>query len=252
MGDFLSNLTSGALPEGGAGKLDIMGTLTAEITKLIPPGVLAFYNANTVLCQLGLICIFVLLAIQGYKLFKMAMYAGSAFLFGYFGLKFLAPKLAPMIGGFIPAEAGIKVDVLIAIVCALIAVILTRVAYNFMIMVLGGALGYYLGSTVIYGALINYFHTLEFLTKFEVVKHIVGGVFAGILGILFILMFKHLFIIFTSFGGSIGAGLALQLMVMPAAGLPVKIAFAVLGLALGIYAIVHQYREEEKDMEIVF
>lgn len=251
MGD-ITNLIPGGASQGGAGQVDLLGLLTSELMKLVPAGVLEFYNKNMVLCQLGLICAFVLLAIQGYKLFKMAMYAGSAFLFGYLGYTLLAPKVAPLVSGAIPAEIGVKVDVLLAILCALLAVILTRIAYNFMIMILGGALGYYLGSTVVYGALINYFHTLDFLVKFPVVKHIVGGILAAILGILFILLFKHLFMIVTSFGGSIGAGLILQAMVMPTANLAIKIAFAVVGVALGIYAIVRQYREEEKDMEIVF
>ena len=252
MGDQITNMISGALPKGEAPQIDVMGIITNEIFKIIPPGVLEFYNTNMLLCQLGLICVFMLLALQGYKLFKMGLYAGSAFVFGYVGLKHLAPLVAGYIAPHIPAELGIKVDALIAIVCALIAVFLTRCAYNFMILALGGLAGYFLGSSVIYGALVEHFHTLDFLTQFTAVKHIVGGILAGVLGILFILLFKHLFMVITSFGCSIGAAMLLQMLVMPAAGNPIKIAFAILGFALGIYAIVRQYREEEKDTEIVF
>ena len=56
----------------------------------------------------------------------------------------------------------------------------------------------------------------------------------------------------SSFGGSIGAALALQAVVMPAGGKTIQIAFAVLGAAFGIYCIVRQYKQEEKDLEIVY
>lgn len=250
MGDKLTGMLSGFLPEGGAPKIDIMASLTEQLTNAIPPELMAIYEANSAIVLLATVSILVLLAIQGYKLFKMVMYAGSAFLFGWLGYQFLAPNLAHFFEGMLPMD--IKLDALIALACGLIAVLLTRCAYNFMIMMLGGVAGYFLGSTVIYGALINYFYTLEFLTKFEAVKYIVGGVFAGILGILFILMFKHLFMILTSFGCSIGAALIVQSLLMPTASDAVKIAFAVLGFTLGIYAVCRQYREEEKDMEIVF
>lgn len=251
MGDQITNMISDALPQGGMPQIDVMGIITEQIFKFIPAGVLEFYNTNLLLCQLGLICIFMLLALQGYKLFKMALYAGSAFLFGYIGLTYLAPVVSGYIAPYI-AQFGIKVEALIAIVCALIAVFLTRCAYNFMILALGGVAGYFLGSSVVYGALVEHFHTLDFLTQFSAVKHIVGGILAGVLGILFILLFKHLFMVITSFGCSVGAAMILQALVMPGANDTIKIAFAIVGFAIGIYAIVRQYREEEKDMEIVF
>lgn len=244
----ITNMASGIMPELPSGG-DIFAMLEEKIISLLPAGILTFYESNKTLFLLGSICVLLLLAVQGYKLFKMLMYAGSAFLFAYIGLNFLAPKIPANILSFVPQS--VKADMLVAILCALIAVFLTRCAYNFMIMLLGGVAGYFLGAKVLYGMLIEHFHTLEFL-KFDFVPHVVGGVIAVIFAILFILLFKHLFMLISSFGGSVAAGLILQSLVMPDGGTPIKIAFAVLGGAFGIYCIVHQYKEEEKDMEIVF
>lgn len=244
----ITNMASGVMPELPSGG-DIFAMLEGKIMSLIPPQIMAIYEGNKTLFLLGSICVLLLLAVQGYKLFKMLMYAGSAFLFAYIGLNFLAPKIPANYLSFVPA--GVKAEMLVAILCALIAVFLTRCAYNFMIMVLGGVAGYFLGAKVIYGMLIEHFHTLEFL-KFDFIPHVVGGALAVVLAIIFILLFKHLFMTISSFGCSIAAGLILQSLVMPDAGTPIKIAFAVLGGAFGIYCIVHQYKEEEKDMEIVF
>ncbi len=244
----ITNMASGIMPELPSG-VDIFAMLEEKIISLLPAGILTFYESNKTLFLLGSICVLLLLAVQGYKLFKMFMYVGSAFLFAYIGLNFLAPKIPENILSFVPE--GVRSDMLVAILCALIAVFVTRCAYNFMIMLLGGVAGYFLGAKVLYGMLIEHFHTLEFL-KFDFIPHVVGGIIAVVLALLFILLFKHLFIIISSFGCSIVAALILQSLVMPGAGTSIKIAFAVLGVAFGIYCVVHQYKEEEKDMEIVF
>lgn len=249
MTDKITEMLSGLAPEASEGGTDIIGMLTAKIFALLPPEALAFYQANRMVCLLGCICVLMVLAVQGYKLFKMLMYAGSAYAFAYLGMMYLAPKLPASVTSLIPE--GVQADAVVAILCALIAVFLTRCAYNFMIMLLGGVAGYFLGAKVVYGMLIQHFHTLEFL-QHEVVKHVVGGALAVVLAILFILLFKHLFMVIASFGGSVAAALVLQSLVMPAGDMTIKIAFAVLGFALGIFCIVHQYKQEEKDMEIVF
>ena len=61
-----------------------------------------------------------------------------------------------------------------------------------------------------------------------------------------------MYIIGTSFGGNIIAALLVQFAIIPAGDETLKISFIVLGIALGIFAVVRQYREEEKAMEIIF
>lgn len=226
-------------------------SLTAPIDHLlamIPADVVAIYNNYKTVILLAAICILALFAFEGYKLFKMLIYAGSAFGFAYVGYMYIAPLLAQHVGSYVPEI--IDFNILVAVLCGVIAIFLTRFAYNFMIMVLGSAAGYFLGSMLIYEILVDYFNTLDFL-KAGYVKHIIGGVFAAILGILFILLFKHVFMILTSFGGLIDAALILQTLLVPNADWNVKICFILVGIAIAIFAVVRQYKEEEKAMEII-
>lgn len=219
------------------------------VLKLLPQNILAMIDTYKTLFFLGAACLLTLLAFEGYKLFKMVVYAGGAFAFAYLGLTYLAPHLADSVAPMLPPI--ISFPGLVAIACALLAVFLTRFAYTFMIMAIGGVSGYFLGSTVIYNLLIGYFNTLDFL-KVDTVKYIVGGVMAALLALVFILLFKHIYMLLTSFGGMIGAALLLRNVVVPVADDTIKISFVVLGIAVGIFAIVHQYKEEEKALEIVF
>ena len=246
MGEYVNVMLDSGL---GAASNQILTDPAGGLMKLIPENITSFLGGHQSIIILAAICILTLLAFEGYRLFKMIVYAGSAFVFGYLGITYLAPAIAPSVSGFIPAI--VDFPGLVGILCALIAVFLARCAYPFMIMCLGGVAGYFLGSTWVYNLLIGYFNTLDFL-KTDIAKYIVGGVIASVLAIFFILLFKHIYMVATSFGGTIGAALLLQSILGPTGDDTVKICFAVLGAALGIYAIVYQYREEEKAMEIVF
>ena len=219
------------------------------IIGLLPPHIVGLIEQYKPLFLLAAICIVSLLAFEGYKLFKMLVYIGGAFAFGYLGITYLTPLIAETVVPMLPAN--INFPGLVAVVCALIAVFLTRCAYTFMIMVIGGVGGYFLGSTVIYNLLVGYFNTLDFLQG-DMVKHIVGGVIAALLALIFILLFKHIYMLATSFGGMIASALLLQNIVMPSADENTQICFIILGVAVGIFALVHQYKEEEKALEIVF
>ena len=210
-------------------------------------GIFHVYAQHRVLVLLAAACIFALIAFEGYKLFKMSVYGGGAFVFGLLGLWYLAPKIPETVRALIPDI--IDFDALVALVCALVAVFLARFAFKFMIMILGGVAGYFLGSMYIYSILTNYFSTLDFL-KMGVVKHVVGGVFAALLSILFLLLFKHIFMVLTSFGCMIDAFVFIRMMILPNADMTLKISFIVLGVAVGVAAVVRQYKEEEKSFEI--
>lgn len=226
-------------------------TLTAplyDLIAMIPPEVIAVYNNYKPVVLMAAICLLVLFAFEGYKLFRLVVYAGGAFGFAYIGYNFIAPLLIPSLEGMVPDI--ININALVAVLCAVVAIFLTRFAYNFVIMLLGGGAGYLLGSMVVYKILVGYFDTLDFL-KAGYVKHIVGGIFAAIFGILFILLFKHVFMILTSFGCLIDAALMLQMLLVPNADWTVKICFILVGIAVAVFAVVRQYKEEEKANEIL-
>lgn len=229
--------------------LDAITAKINELVNLLPAPVLELYNTHTVLCLVAVACLLVLLAFEGYKIFKMLLYAGGALGFAVVGYWYLAPVIPANIKAMVPEV--VEVDVLVAVLCALLAVFLCKCAHTLMIMILGGVVGYFAGSTLVYDLLVNHFDTLEFL-KMDMVKHIVGGAIASVAILLFILLFKHAYIIGTSFGGNIGAALVLQSALLPAADDSMKICFVILALALGVFAVMHQYQEEEKAMEIVF
>lgn len=226
-------------------------TLTAplyDLIAMIPPEVIVIYNNYKTVILMAAICLLALFAFEGYKLFKLVVYAGGAFGFAYIGYNFIAPLIAPSVEGIVPDI--ININALVAVLCAVVAIFLTRFAYNFVIMLLGGGAGYLLGSVAVYNILLGYFNTLDFL-KAGYIKHIVGGIFAAIFGILFILLFKHVFMILTSFGGLIGAALLLQMLLVPSADWKIKICFILVGIAIAVFAVVRQYKEEEKANEIL-
>ena len=256
----ITTTISGLLPEsmpdlGSIGtsiaSFDIIAIIESKIAGLLPAEILTLYTANRAICLLGFAFLLLLIGVQGYKIFKSLLYVAGAVGFAYVGYTYLVPYMPESFVSVLPE--GMDAKVIVAVACALIAVFLTRCAFPFMIMILGAGSGYLLGSMVIYGKLIEYFHTLTFLQENEqVVKTIIGGALAAVFGIVFILMFKHLFMVATSFGCPVLAGLALQKILMPAGDQNVLIAFALVGVAFGIYCVVHQYKQEEKDMEIVF
>lgn len=230
-------------------QLDAISGKLTELVNLLPAPILELYKTHTVIFMMVAACLLVLLAFEGYKIFKMLLFAGSAIGFGVVGFWYLAPIIPESIKAYVPAI--VEVDVLVAIALALIAIFLCKVAQPLMIMILGGLTGYLAGSTLVYNLLVNQFNTLEFL-KIDVVKHIVGGAIAAVMVLIFLLFFKHLYIVGTSFGGVIAAALMIQSILLPAADDSMKICFIILAIALGVFALVRQYTEEEKAMELVF
>ena len=219
----------------------IMGYV--EMAKgMIPAPVVEFYNTHTVVFLLALVCALALVAFEGYRFFRMLTYAGSAFLFGVVGYWYISPMLESTVKPMLPEN--IDYHALVGVACAAVAILLCQYAFNFTLLLLGGGVGYVIGTTVLYGFLVDYFNSLTFLQD-EKVKMIIGGVAAVFVAILFSLMFKLLFMLATSFGGSIAAALILKNMLVPTGDDNVKICFMAIGVAVAIFAMVRQRKQEE-------
>ena len=260
MGDMLNNLP--ALPEnlgslfnfGGSVSFDqiishlgaYFNGLIAKLVAMVPEQIMAVYNQHKILVLLAIICILGIVAFEGYRLFRMLVYAGSAFLFSLVGYWYIAPMLAEKIQPMVPEMMDYSVAV--AVICAIVSILLCTFAFRLVIFIFGGAAGYILGSSYVYGFMLSYFSSLEFL-KAESVKHIVGGIIAVITAIVFALMLKSLFRLATSFGGSIGAAVILQSILVPGADGVIKISFIILGVAVALLAIAIQHKQEE---DIIF
>lgn len=254
MGDIINNATQITLPGNlvsgfsfeqiGANIGAYLHGLIAKIIAMIPEQIMAIYNQHTVLFVLALACILGIIAFEGYRFFRVLVHGGSAFLFGLIGYWYIAPmsiletNVKPLVPEYINYYA------VVAVACAALALLLCRIAFNFVLFGLGAAAGYILGSTVIYGFLVSYFNSLTFL-QMDSVKKVVGGIMAFILALVFVLMFKVIFLFITSFAGSIGAAMLLQSVLIPGADDTIKIVFAAIGFAFAIWAMVRQRKEQQ-------
>lgn len=225
-------------------------TLTGFINGLvdkIPAEIMAFFNANKSLCILGAICLLALIAFEGYKILKMAVFGGGAFLFGYLGFVYLAPYVPESVSTMIPDI--VDINALCAVACALVAVLVAAFAYNFMIMILGGVGGFFLGYTFLYNLLVGYFNTLDFLHDPNA-KLVVGFVVGAIVALLLVLVFKPLFMVITTFGALSGAAVLLQMLVAPTADDSLRLSFIVLGLTVAVFALIRQRKDEKFALSI--
>ena len=220
------------------------------LTGLIPAQVFELYAKFRVPALIAAICVLVLLAFEGHKLFKMALHVAIPAGAAIGGYLFLAPAVAGYASA-LPIPDYIEFSALVAIVCALIGLFLSKCAYNFVIMLLGGACGYCFGHFYAWHVIKNFFSSLSFLEA-PIARYIIGGVCASVCVLLFVLLFKHVFIIGSSFGCLALAGLLLQKVAVPTADDMMKGCFVLVGLAVAVFAVVHQYKEEEKSYEILF
>ena len=184
----------------------------------------------------------------GYKLFKIGLYGVGAVGLAY-GAKYLAPFVVGYYQSFLPM--GIDGTVALMVVAAIIGAVLARFNRKFLVLCLGGGLGYLIGSGFVAGEVAKYFNTLEFL-KGDIASIAFGVVCAAICGILFLLIFQHAWIILTSIGGMATAGLLTGMLLMPNAGKMMWLYFVAAGGVVGIIAMIHQYQTEARENDIFY
>lgn len=228
--------------------IDKLTGLATDLIDKIPDEIMAIYNAHKSICMFAAICLLALIAFEGYKILRMAVFGGGAFLFGIIGFMYLAPNLPESVVDMVPDI--VDINALCAVACALAAVLFASFAYNFMIMILGGVAGYFLGSMFLYGLLLEYFNTLDFLYDPKA-EMIVGFVVAAVVGLLFVLVFKPLFTVLTTFGALTGAAVLLQMLLVPEADESLRLSFIVLGLAAAIFAMARQRKDETLALSIL-
>ena len=223
-----------------------------QLYGMIPPVVIEFYQSYSIPMLIALIALCVAISLEGYKIFKGLLYIVIPTGLSFVGFKFLAGIVMSNFGSQLPAlPLGITYDVAISVVLAIIGVFLVKFAYKFTVMLLGGGVGFVLGYLIISGFIVKMFPTLAFLNT-GAAKIIIGLVFAAMIGIVFILFFKHLYILITSLGFMALAGFLAATLIIPAAPITYKLVAVGLGLAVGIYSTIHQYNEEQRSQDIRF
>lgn len=223
-----------------------------KLFAMIPQPVLEFYAAYKIPFLIALITLCVVMSLEGYKIFKGLLYIVASCGLGFIGYKYVAGFVLAKFGSMLPAAPyGISYEALIPCILAVIGVLLVKFAYKFSIMLLGGACGFAVGHFVISSFMIKMFPTLTFLNT-DSAKAIIGLVFAAMFGIAFILFFKHTFILVTALGGMATAGYLACMVIMPESTMEQKLIGLALGLIVGIYSTIRQYREEERATDIKF
>lgn len=232
--------------------LNLMKGVLDKVMGMIPASVISIFESFKTPIFILLIALCVLMSLEGYKIFKGALYVIVPSALGFVAYKYVAEFVLSKIGGMLPAAPfGLDYKALIAFIFALIGVFFVRFAYKFTIMMLGGALGFALGYFFVANLIAGMFPTLTFLTLTPA-KAVIALVCAGIVGIFFILLFKHLYILISSFGFMALAGFLAVMLILPDAPALYKFLGAALGLLVGIYNTIHQYDEEERSQDIRF
>lgn len=188
------------------------------------------------------------IAFAGYKLFKMGLYGVGAVGFVYLA-KILAPIVAPYVAGIIPES--VDFTALLMCVFGVIAVILTRISRKFMVLCVGGFVGYLIGSSWIYPVIVGYFNTLDFLQT-EIAMIILSSVCAAIIAIICMLLIHHAWIICSALGGMATCGLLAGIAIVPNGGKEIWLYFIGAGLIAGLIAVVYQYQQEKRANDIFY
>ena len=150
----------------------------------------------------------IILAFYGYRLWTYEIKIIVAVVLGVVGYTLSST--------YIPLEsmpAGINLPAIIGFACAILGAVIAKFLFKLSIFASGAFLGFSLGSVVFYPLL---------------------------LGILFVTLFKHVYIIISSLGGMITAGFLVGTLIMPSnAGIFVGV---ILGIVMGIVAMTKQYK----------
>lgn len=226
--------------------LDYVKALKDINVPLSLDGIWDFLNNMSFPVATVAIGLLVLLAVQGYKIFKSLTYVVAAVGLGFAGHLYLAPRVADFIIPKIPESVSIDVNVAIAFLCAMFGVLIAHFSHEFVVFCLGGACGYAIGYFIVAGKLAAYFTSIPFLThKFAYIG--VGVVCALMLAIFFLLTFKYLYIIGSSVGLMILSCYILFKQMMPEGDGKISVGFMAVGALIGIFMMIHQFSEENRD-----
>ena len=232
--------------------LTLLKGILGTVKGMIPDAVINLYHSYKTPILILLIALLVLLSLEGYKIFKGALYVIVPSGLAFASFKFVAGFIVSKLGGKLPAlPYGITYEVIIALVGAIIGFLLVKFAYKTTIMLLGAAFGFVIGYLGVARLIIKFFPTLTFLQS-RPARAIIGFIIAAIMGIIFILLFKHMFIVGSALGCMGAAGFLLGMVLMPSAPILYKIALAGFGVLVGIYSTIHQYNEEQRSQDIRF
>ena len=228
---------------------DLIARVLAKVLTYIPGPIMSFIRDHKDLVLIVLIGLFVLAAFEGYRLVRGCIYAGAGI--GCAAVSYI------LVGKFVPAAllakvpAQLQVKAIVAILCGIIAVLLVKFAYKIVVFFIGAAVGFVGGYFVVARLAAKFFNTLAFLNT-KLAFFIIGGVFAILCALIFVVAFKHICMIGSGVGGMTVAAVLAGKLVMPTISLPLLLCVALAGVVGGILCTVYQYKVEERANEIIF
>lgn len=187
-----------------------------------------------------IVLLFTALAFYSYSLFKKSVeLAGAISLgaLGYYLSDFIIFGAATE-----SAEGNIDVCALIGIGCAILGAIVAHSVYKLAIFASGSAIGYALGSVVL--TEIGNSIESDALSNPAIVATF-STVSALVLGALFLVAFKPLYIFTTSLGGMVIASYVLISTVFVNDTDARSISAIIVGLVVGAIAVIYQYKNDD-------
>ena len=171
----------------------------------------------------------VLNALYAYKFFEIEfsiICASVLGLAGFYGIKlFIEPSIA--------LPEGINVAALVGFILAIVGALLSRFLLKVFLFLDGAAAGFLL-SYLVFTSMLE-----PSLGVYVWIVHIICAV---LLGIIFLLAFKFVYIMITSVLGMIVCACLVELLVLPSGGALGLIGAIVVGLIAGIFTAGYQYR----------
>ena len=185
----------------------------------------------------------VLTAFYSYRILRLELSISAALAGGYFGYLLLAPLLLEKIADTLPE--GVDFAVVIGVVCAILGWILAWVLHKIAVFLVGASGGFF-GGTFAFGFIASMFPEVEFLSS-DIFYWIITIVCALLAGVIFVYLFKFLYIFITSFGGMVGASYLLGVSMFGENAHEPMFLYPTLavGAVFGLIAMVVQYKKAE-------
>ena len=184
----------------------------------------------------------VLLAFYSYRILKLELSISAAIGGAYLGYLFAPNMLAPLADTL---PEGVDFAVIIGVACAILGWVLAWALHKLAVFLVGAAGGFY-GGTIAFAFIALRFPDVEFLSS-EIFCWIITIVCAILAGVIFLYLFKFLYIFITSFGGMIGAAYLLDISMFGYNAHEPMYLYPTLavGAVFGLIAMVVQYKKAE-------
>ena len=207
-----------------------------------PENIISIYSNFTIPITLVLIALLGLIAFFGYRIFKYAVKVIVAVSFAVLGNFFVLDSIKAFISPVIPET--FSVAAISGLIFAIIGLVLSIFCYSFVLFLVGGGLSYMFAGSIL-GFIGNFVVIPEILL--EGVGFIVVSVLIALVsGLLFMCLFKLIYILLTSIGSLALAFALVLLAVMPSADMTLICIALAIGAIVGVIAMLRQFKADEK------